>query len=75
MEKTINSRMIRYREAAKLVGLAYQTLRHMVSAGTIPHYHIGKTVCFDEQELWNWAKTNKGAGNFERRKGTPEQNH
>lgn len=41
-------------EAAKLLKVGAGTLRAYVSAGQIPHFHIGRVIKFRRADLMNW---------------------
>ncbi len=46
-------------EAAKLLGIAKQTIYGYTMLRNIPHYKNGKRLCFLEDELIEWALSKK----------------
>jgi excisionase family DNA binding protein len=52
-------------DAAKLLGIANQTVYDMVCANRIPYYKTGKKLQFLESELINWIKQSRKSTGFE----------
>lgn len=48
-----------YQGASEYTGLAPTTLRHLVSAGRIPHYKLGSRVFFDLDDLKAWIESKR----------------
>ena len=52
-------RILSINEAAEFLGIAKQTIYGYTMLRNIPHYKIGRKLCFVESELTEWVLSNK----------------
>lgn len=45
---------------AQLLSVKPSTVYKWVHEGRIPHYKLGKSVRFREDEVWDWVRKHKG---------------
>ena len=53
-----NTELVSSAEAARLIGLAPQTLKQRRSQGTIdlPYYRVGRRIMYDRHEVEQWLE-------------------
>lgn len=54
MAKALNAQ-----EVATLLGISKQHIYEMVADGSIPAFHVGRSIRFDSQELADWLRRMK----------------
>jgi len=50
---------LRVKDVVAEYGMTERWVRHLVAERRIPHYKIGKNVCFDRAELNEWFAEQK----------------
>jgi len=55
----VSARLLDLREAARLLGISYWTLRTLIFSGQIPYVRIGRRLLVDHVDVDQFISTNK----------------